>query len=145
TVFACCRASCLLLQVPPSLQTASLCLPLHLQIDEFKIITGNRLAASEGHLEVVKFLVPKVANKAKRDKCCIEAAESAARNRQWEVVKFLVPTVADQTKRDQCCIQAAKSAARNGNLQVVNFLVPKVANKTKRDQCCIKAADSAAK
>ncbi|PAA62074.1 hypothetical protein BOX15_Mlig034155g1 [Macrostomum lignano] len=107
--------------------------------------TASRLAASEGHLEVVKFLVPKVANKAKRDKCCIEAAESAARNRQWEVVKFLVPTVADQTKRDQCCIQAAKSAARNGNLQVVNFLVPKVANKTKRDQCCIKAADSAAK
>ncbi|PAA52537.1 hypothetical protein BOX15_Mlig021014g1, partial [Macrostomum lignano] len=62
----------------------------------------------KGHIEIVKFLVPTVADQTKRDDCCIKAAESAAVKGHIEIVKFLVPTVADQTKRDDCCIKAAE-------------------------------------
>ncbi|PAA57447.1 hypothetical protein BOX15_Mlig012511g1 [Macrostomum lignano] len=103
-----------------------------------------RMAGSNGHLKVVKFLVTQVADQANRDRCCIYAAESAATNGQLEVVKFLVSTVSDQTKRDRCCIYAAESAATNGQLEVVKFLVSTVADQTKRDDYCITAAESAA-
>uniref|UniRef100_A0A1I8J1D1 ANK_REP_REGION domain-containing protein n=1 Tax=Macrostomum lignano TaxID=282301 RepID=A0A1I8J1D1_9PLAT len=100
-------------------------------------------AASHGHLELVKFLVPTVADQKQRDYCCIKAAESAAVKGHIEIVKFLVPTVADQTKRDDCCIKAAEYAAVKGHIEIVKFLVPTVAAQTIRDDCCIKAAGSA--
>uniref|UniRef100_A0A1I8F564 ANK_REP_REGION domain-containing protein n=1 Tax=Macrostomum lignano TaxID=282301 RepID=A0A1I8F564_9PLAT len=126
-------------------------------------------AARNGHLEVVKFLVPQVADQANRDRCCIDAAESAATNGHSEIVKFLVSQVADQANRDRCCIKAGRiyckkcvswegvkflrsllhqsceSAATNGHSELVKFLVPQVADQANRDRCCIDAAESAAR
>ncbi|PAA63680.1 hypothetical protein BOX15_Mlig012509g1 [Macrostomum lignano] len=107
-------------------------------------IENAQLAARNSQWEVVKFLVPQVADQANRDRFCIEAAKSAAENGQWEVVKFLVSQVADQANRDRCCIEAAKSAAENGQWEVVKFLVSQVADQANRDRCCIEAAKYAA-
>uniref|UniRef100_A0A1I8FTC3 ANK_REP_REGION domain-containing protein n=1 Tax=Macrostomum lignano TaxID=282301 RepID=A0A1I8FTC3_9PLAT len=105
------------------------------------------LLQTEGHIEIVKFLVPTVADPNKKDDCLHQSWPESAGNQgpHIEIVKFLVrPTVADQTKRDDCCIKAAESAAVKGHIEIVKFLVPTVADQTKRDDCCIKAAEYAA-
>ncbi|PAA92822.1 hypothetical protein BOX15_Mlig034126g1 [Macrostomum lignano] len=114
------------------------------QADKTRFCTQNApLAARNGHLEVVQFLLQTVADQTIKDDCCIEATQSAARNGHLEVVKFLLETVGDQTIKDNSCIQAAQSAARNGHLEVVTFLLQTVADHTKKDHFCIQAAEFA--
>uniref|UniRef100_A0A1I8IHU7 ANK_REP_REGION domain-containing protein n=1 Tax=Macrostomum lignano TaxID=282301 RepID=A0A1I8IHU7_9PLAT len=110
----------------------------HCWIEDAEFAALNRL------WDVVKFLVPTVADQTKRDHFCIEAAKYAASKGHLEVVKYLVPMLDDQKKRDHLRIEAAKYAASNGHLEVVKFLVPTLAGKTQRDQCCIEAAKYAA-
>ncbi|PAA85498.1 hypothetical protein BOX15_Mlig009595g1 [Macrostomum lignano] len=102
------------------------------------------IAAKERQWEVVKFLVPTVADRENRDLCCIGAAEYAASAGEWDVVKFLVQTILDQINRDQCCMGTAEYAGFAGEWDVVKFLVQKVTDQTNRDQCYIEAAKQGA-
>uniref|UniRef100_A0A1I8F629 ATP-dependent DNA helicase n=1 Tax=Macrostomum lignano TaxID=282301 RepID=A0A1I8F629_9PLAT len=141
TVFACCRASCLLLRVPPSLQTASLCLPLHLQIDEFKIITGcNRAAA----LRVQNWPSSAEPNKKEIELLPSRLPESAAYNDQWMSSRFSLPKSRTKKKEYDCLPSRQLNVLHTKLVQVVKFLGPKqmrqslTCKQKKRDQCCIK-------
>ena len=89
------------------------------------------IAADEGHLEVVRFLVESGANK---DQGTADDGSTplliAAQNGHLRIVRFLVGSGAnkDQVRTDDGAAPLIM-AAKNGHLEVVRFLVESGANK----------------
>ena len=75
-----------------------------------------RWAARNGHLEIVKLLLPVSDPKAENS----EALRSAALNGHLEIVKLLLP-VSDPKARNS---DALRLAALNGHLEIVKLLLP---------------------
>ena len=95
-----------------------------------------RLAAKNGHLDVIKYLVDGV-NKGRASHVFLveqgadlhteneEALRSAANNGHLDVVKYLVEQGADLHDEDE---EALRLAAINGHLDVVKYLIEQGAN-----------------
>ena len=75
-----------------------------------------RLAAENGHLEIVKLLIPVSDPKAGGS----EALRWAAENGHLEIVKLLIP-MSDPKSLDS---NALRWAAANGHLEIVKLLIP---------------------
>uniref|UniRef100_A0A1I8J6L2 ANK_REP_REGION domain-containing protein n=1 Tax=Macrostomum lignano TaxID=282301 RepID=A0A1I8J6L2_9PLAT len=144
TVFTCCRASCLLLRVPPSLRPASLCLLVCQQTGEFR--TGHRTMDQSHHQPLTTDITPTAPFAATNGtlRGIAQATLTAASNNRLQDVGSLVRLINDQSNKDDCCIKADKEAASRGHFHIVQFLVPLISDQSKKDNCCIDAAEYAA-
>ena len=102
------------------------------------------MAANNGHLNVVEYLVDQGANIHVLN----DALRYAARNGHLNVVEYLVNQGADIHANDD---EALRFAARNGRLNVVEYLKNEIKNEhqcigiTKKKERCKKVTQSGCK
>jgi len=91
------------------------------------------IAASHGHLKLVKLLVSKSAPLTDRDNWYATPVEAASRGGHHDVVAFLIDKGADVNHRNMYAATPLHVAAASGHLAVVKLLIQRKADVNVRD------------
>ncbi|QMV45638.1 hypothetical protein HC358_00465 [Wolbachia pipientis] len=93
--------------------------------------TPLHIAAENGWLNIVKYLISKGANTNAKDKYGRTPLHIAAKNGEFDMVKYLINEGANVNAKDKFDSTPLHSAAENGELSIVRYLINKGAYVTK--------------